>query len=120
MCTWCVYIFRFSFRAEFFLHCYIFSYIAMSASTLEYEKVISLLYFFIHSINTLSNLFIYLNLSVIHLNETSIIEHFLLQLPGEMSFRIFHQEYNKTVWNDHDLCKSVLQSTSFDTDYETF
>ena len=68
--------------------------------------------------------FIYLNLSVIytciHLNETSIIEHFLLQLPGVMSFRIFCQEYNKTVLNDHDLCKSVFQSTSFDNDYETF
>ena len=36
-----------------------------------------------------------------------------------MSFRIFHQEYNKTVWNDHDLCKSVFQSTSFNTDYKT-
>ena len=67
--------------------------------------------------------FIYLNLSVIfiHLNETSIIEpFFLLQLPGVISFRIFHQEYNKTVMNDHDLYKSVFQSTSFDTDYETF
>ena len=69
--------------------------------------------------------FVYLNLSVIytciHLNEASIIEHFfLLQMPGVMSFRIFHQEYNKTVWNDHDLCKSVFQLTSFDTDYETF
>ena len=37
-----------------------------------------------------------------------------------MSFRIFPWEYNKTVWNDHDLCKSVFQSTSFHTDYETF
>ena len=68
--------------------------------------------------------FIYLNLSVIytciHLNETSIIEHFLLQLLGVMSFRIFCREYNKTVWNDHDLCKSVFHSSSFDTDYETF
>ena len=44
---------------------------------------------------------------------------FLLQLPGVMSFRIFHQQYNKTVWNDHDLCKTVFQSTFFDTDYET-
>ena len=58
MCKWCVYIFRFLFRVDFFLHCYIFSYIATSASTLEYEKVISLLYFFIHNIYTLSNLFI--------------------------------------------------------------
>ena len=37
-----------------------------------------------------------------------------------MSFRIFCREYNKTVWNDHDPCKSVFQTTSFDTDYETF
>ena len=49
-----------------------------------------------------------------------LLNIFLLQLPGVMSFRIFHQEYNKTVWNDHDLCKSVFESTSFDTDYETF
>ena len=49
-----------------------------------------------------------------------LLNMFLLQLPGVMSFRIFHQEYNKTVWDDHDLCKSDFQSTSFDTDYETF
>ena len=49
-----------------------------------------------------------------------LLNIFLLQLPGVMSFRIFHREYNKTVWNDQDLCKSAFQSTSFDTDYETF
>ena len=49
-----------------------------------------------------------------------LLNIFLLQLPGLMSFRIFHREYKKTVWNDHDLCKSIFQSTSFDIDYETF
>ena len=74
MCTWCVYIFRFLFRADFFLNCYI----ATSVSTLECEKVISLLYLFYSQYLYLIK-FIYLNLSVIfiHLNETSIIEHFL-------------------------------------------